>query len=188
MMKGSWLWFVPVGCLALAFGGLRLAQLVRSPLGQRPPEAFDLPRYPGAYAFKSYTRDPYSKSVAYLVKQASANEIADFYRKQLVGEHYRVVGDQRLRLGVPPAKEGAPPRQAPARHVLFTNREKDRVVLLTAIEQPAHGARTQVALAFGSLAYWFHPPVKPPAAGGAATGPASAKQTAGAASGRKSPG
>jgi hypothetical protein len=151
-MKERLLWFVPVLALAVGMVGLRMVRAEKGLPDQERPSAYGLPTFPGGYKFKSSTENPPSLSFAYLVKDANAAQIADYYRPAMAAHGYQLEQETPLNFPVPSPKGGdKADHRAPGRRLLFTNARADRAVILMAVEQPFAGAQTQVALASGSL-------------------------------------
>jgi hypothetical protein len=148
------LWFIPALLILAALWGMRWAQPAPKDRGRQSPTEFDLPAYPGGFDFKSSAADPLNESVAYLVKDGSPDQVADYYRAAMTRGRYRVQAEAPMTVDLPRAHPTDPPRYTHGRRILFTSAEEDRAVLLMAIDQPLRGARTQVSLAFGPLSYY----------------------------------
>ncbi len=149
-MRHIVLFLLPALVLA---GGLTLFRVVRGGEVKAATASaeFDCPPYPGAYRFKFAKPDPESRSVAYMVKNGTVDQIAAHYRRAMAEKGYQAGQDTPITLPAPTDKPGPGARRVRGHRLVFTSKAENRVVVLTAIEQPFQDANAQVAMVYGPL-------------------------------------
>lgn len=145
------LWLVPLLLITVGLCALRLVQASRNPVRAEPLAARELPSFPGAYKFKAPPQDGPASSMAYLVKDATIEDVARYYRESLTKDGYRLEQDQVMSMPVPGEKVGQPSPRRPGKRLVFTNDTQKRMVMVMAIAQPYLDAQTQVAVMAGPL-------------------------------------
>src|SRR5205823_5542210 len=121
-MRERFLWFVPVIPLAVGLFGLRVVEAHRSLPGRQTPTEFGLPTFPGGFRFKSSTADPRSRSFAFLVKDRSADEVADYYRQRMKAAGYEIQEDSHATFPVPSDRPDGEPKPTPGRELVCIHR------------------------------------------------------------------
>ncbi len=115
--------------------------------GTKPPGAFGLPAYPGAFAFHSMEAGAENGSVAFSISRGSARDLSGFYRKNLPSRGWRLESERGARQ-VAPATATLPERTLKGVRQVWTREADRRRLMLLALDFPQRRSSAQVVLSW----------------------------------------